>query len=256
MIGYAERNVFSRMAAGALKIADALVEGVGVGWGDALRCHELARAVQICLREAGYPRARIVDGRMGSIDHSWIVLPGCELQAGSDSAPILDVYAPGRLPQVQLIDASWVISADYVVGSERLDVRRDIVRQLVQEMTSSTPPGSQVIQAVDLASRYAIPEMKDVLINLSNRPDLLREILAAADELRQRFGRETHLSLNAPDGERLVIVVDAPLEITEAHDRMMRFLREWWWIRVSVEDRITARLRRKDPHAEDRVSCT
>jgi transposase len=137
MIGYAERNVFSRMAAGALKIADALVEGVGVGWGDALRCHELARAVQICLREAGYPRARIVDGRMGSIDHSWIVLPGCELQAGSDSAPILDVYAPGRLPQVQLIDASWVISADYVVGSERLDVRRDIVRQLVQEMTFS-----------------------------------------------------------------------------------------------------------------------
>lgn len=229
-----------------LQIAEALVTRIGDGWGNELRCHELARAVQGCLREAGYPRARVVDGRMGSIDHSWIVLPGYELPAGSDRSPILDVYAPGRLPQVQLIDASWTISADYVVGSERLDVQRDVVRSLMKEMKilpAEAPAGSRATHALDLAARYTVPDMDDVLDKLSGRQDLLRVILAAADELRKRFENTTPLVLNVQNGEHLTIVVETTLPVAEAHDRMMRFLREWWWIRVAVENRITARLR-------------
>lgn len=237
---YAERCVFSDRAVSALQIAETLVGRVGACWGNELRCHELARAVQGCLREAGHPRARVVDGRMGSIDHSWITLPDCSLQTGFNLPPILDVYVPGRLPQVQLIDASWLISADYVAGSERLDVRHDVVQRLAREMQS---PASRAAQAMDLVSRYTVPGISAVLNVLSGRQALLLEILAAAEELRQRFGRESRLSLHTPDGESLVIVVDTRLDVAEAHDRMMRFLREWWWLRMSVVDRITVKLR-------------
>lgn len=244
MIIHATPQVFSRRALDILRITEDLVGRIGDCWGNELRCHELARAVQGGLREAGHPRARVVDGRMGSIDHSWILLPGYELQAGSDRAPILDVYAPGRLPQVQLVDASWVISAEYVAGSERLDVRRDIVRVIMRKMAalpSAAPAGSQAIHAVDLVTCYTVPDISDVLDKLSGRPDLLRVILAAADELQRRFDAP-RLTLHARDGARLQVVVDTTLEVAEAHDRMMRFLREWWWLRISVEDRITARL--------------
>jgi hypothetical protein len=63
--------------------------------GKVLRCHELARAVGICL---SLPAA---DGSYGSVEHSWVWT-----KVFDDVSPpnIIDVYAVGRLPMVQLVD--------------------------------------------------------------------------------------------------------------------------------------------------------
>jgi hypothetical protein len=68
--------------------------------GEELRCHELARAIGELLN------LRVVDGMYGLVDHSWCVITAAP-EAGSDASSwdkILDVYAIGRCPQVQLID--------------------------------------------------------------------------------------------------------------------------------------------------------
>lgn len=67
---------------------------------DEIRCHELARAIGRQLN------LRVVDGMYGPVDHSWCVIsaapePGSEASAWDK---ILDVYAIGQCPQVQLID--------------------------------------------------------------------------------------------------------------------------------------------------------
>ena len=64
--------------------------------GKPVRCHEVARAVG---RILGLP---VVDGVCGAVQHSWLTI-----QAHRDPDErtfILDVYAVGRLPPVQLVD--------------------------------------------------------------------------------------------------------------------------------------------------------
>ena len=56
----------------------------------------------------------VVDGHCGPIDHSWLRCSGV----------ILDVYAPGRLPAVQLVDPQV---GGYRPGKPRDDVRQPIV---------------------------------------------------------------------------------------------------------------------------------
>lgn len=95
------------------------VTRVSNAWGNELRCHELARAVH---RVIGRAPLFVVDGKCGPIEHSWLCF--------SDGV-ILDPYAPGRMPAVQLIDS---IVGAYRPDSPRTDIQQTIVDRLVLEM--------------------------------------------------------------------------------------------------------------------------
>lgn len=120
MITYAERVCFQPSHVRTLSRAEAYVARLSDAWGNELRCHELARAVH---RMLGARTIIVVDGHCGPVEHSWLRF--------SDGV-ILDVYAPGRLPAIQIIDP--IVATTYRPGSARRDVRRAIVDQLVAEM--------------------------------------------------------------------------------------------------------------------------
>ena len=124
-----ERECFSAAHLGAWTRATLLVARVGDHWGNELRCHELSRAVAGILCREGF-LCLVCDGRLHAIEHIWLFLRGAE------GGAILDVYVPGRVPQVQLVHDHFVISRGYVAGSRRADIRTDIVRRLVEEMAS------------------------------------------------------------------------------------------------------------------------
>jgi len=98
------------------------VTRVSNAWGNELRCHELARAVHFVVYEREH-KLDIVDGKCGPIEHSWLRF--------SDGV-ILDPYAPGRMPAVQMIDP--IVGAAYRPGTPRIDIRQAIVDRLVLEM--------------------------------------------------------------------------------------------------------------------------
>jgi len=120
MITYAERACFRVEHLRLLASVEALVARVPDAWGNELRCHELARA--IC-RVVGDRALAVVDGHCGPVEHSWLRL--------SDGV-ILDAYAPGPLPAVQLVDP--IVGAAYRPGDPRTDIRRAIIEQLSREM--------------------------------------------------------------------------------------------------------------------------
>jgi hypothetical protein len=120
VITYAERSCFQPPHLRTLSRAQELVARVSSAWGNELRCHELARAVQ---RVIGDSTLTVVDGHCGPVEHSWLRF--------SDGA-ILDPYVPGRLPAVQIVDA--IVAAAYRVGVPRRDIRRSIIDRLVVEM--------------------------------------------------------------------------------------------------------------------------
>lgn len=103
MRSYSETCVFPAAVLRALEVA----QGCAVAMPDPpagappLRCHEVARAVARRLRASGAfgPAwtVEVVDGRFGRADHTWVELrgPGGEW--------VLDPYAVGRLPQVQVL---------------------------------------------------------------------------------------------------------------------------------------------------------
>lgn len=64
--------------------------------GKPIRCHEMARAVG---RILDLP---VVDGVCGAVQHSWLTIKAH--QDPTEREFILDVYAVGRLPPVQLVD--------------------------------------------------------------------------------------------------------------------------------------------------------
>jgi hypothetical protein len=105
-----------------LSRAQQLVDRVSDAWGNELRCHELVRALHLVVYVDEY-KLDVVDGKCGPIEHSWLRF--------SDGA-ILDVYVPGRLPSVQIIDP--VVSSAYRPGAPRRDVRQPILDRLVTEM--------------------------------------------------------------------------------------------------------------------------
>ena len=119
MITYAERVCFKPPHMEVLTRVEVYVTRISKAWGNELRCHELARAVQLVIDA---PALFVVDGKCGPIEHSWLCF--------SDSV-ILDPYAPGRLPAVQLIDS---IVGAYRPGSTRTDIRCSTIDRLVREM--------------------------------------------------------------------------------------------------------------------------
>ena len=93
-----------------------------------IRCHELARAAHECLKNLGHTTF-VIDGSLYSIEHSWLII-----KADRPQYAILDVYCPGRVPQVQLIDQHFVIARGYVPGETRTDVRVRECADLVHAM--------------------------------------------------------------------------------------------------------------------------
>jgi hypothetical protein len=127
MITYAERVCFRSDHVKLLALTELYVGRVGKHWGNELRCHELARAVHtvLCIEDSGIVDRCgliVVDGQCGPVEHSWLVGGGF----------VLDPYAPGRLPAVQIVDA--LLAMMYRVGVRRQDIRPGIVKQLIREM--------------------------------------------------------------------------------------------------------------------------
>jgi hypothetical protein len=123
VITYAERVCFREAHMQMLTHTAAYVARVSKSWGNELRCHELARAVREVIDDSSIV---VVDGRCGPIEHSWLFV---------EAAVILDVYVPGRLPAVQLVDL--IVGTAYRPGLERADIRQSIVDRLVVEMHGS-----------------------------------------------------------------------------------------------------------------------
>jgi hypothetical protein len=124
--------VFSARDAEVFRLARALISRVPSHLdrdGREIRCHELARAVCAHLVARDLV-AEVIDGDLYSIEHTWILLPRWI------NAPILDVYTPGRLPQVQLIDHHlWIVRGYEAHPALRSDIRQEVVDDLVMVMT-------------------------------------------------------------------------------------------------------------------------
>lgn len=92
---------------------------------EVLRCHEVARAVAYGLGLED----QVQDGYYGTVDHSWIWL--------SDDT-ILDPYAVGRFPQVQLVDYSAILCerANYRLSRPRKDINDAVLHQLLSIVLS------------------------------------------------------------------------------------------------------------------------
>lgn len=129
MKGYSATEIFAQFEQALLRRAEALVAAVDDPSGD-VRCHELARAVG---RILDLP---VEDGAYGACDHSWLVI-----RPDMFASPcILDVYAVGRLPIVQLVDARQILQphfSAYQKREPRDDIREDVVERLVEQMRGS-----------------------------------------------------------------------------------------------------------------------
>lgn len=121
MITYAERACFQPRHLQTLARVEICVARVSDAWSNELRCHELARAIARVLR----PCLEVIDGHCGPIEHSWLRFV---------DGVVVDPYAPGRLPAVQILDP--LVAVAYRPGAPRRDIRRAIVKRLVIEMRS------------------------------------------------------------------------------------------------------------------------
>jgi hypothetical protein len=124
--GYTETVVFTKAQKDDLAFAVRLVEALPAKdksneW---VRCHELVRVIAPLLSN----RWHVIDGHVGSADHSWLVWAG-------KGHVVLDVYACGVLPQVQLVDCNPLWRRDgYRPGAARRDIRPAIIDWLGAEL--------------------------------------------------------------------------------------------------------------------------
>lgn len=106
-----------------------------------VRCHEAARAVgQILSLE-------VQDGRYGAVEHSW-----CRItRDGGDARSLfvttyslLDVYAVGQLPIVQLI-SNVAGLREYTLGKPRNDIDDKVVAALVKQGRAALEVEAQIV---------------------------------------------------------------------------------------------------------------
>ena len=126
MLSYAETDIFTPEQVLTHHRAQVLVETLPEDpFGpERLRCHELARAVGVFLDLPFH------DGRLGGVEHSWLTIG----PVSDTGAIILDVYMPGALPQVQLVDnrrPGLIYNRSYEKGPPRKDIDVDQVKALV-----------------------------------------------------------------------------------------------------------------------------
>jgi hypothetical protein len=142
MRSYSETDVFPRPILELFTMAHFAVSGLPDcdAAHELLRCHEVARIIERRLRrqldkhgyliieEKAAPPLKlhieVVDGHYHHIEHSWLIVG---LHAPTY---ILDVYAVGRMPQVQLLTPDLGHAALFRPGPWRTDIRRDVVEAL------------------------------------------------------------------------------------------------------------------------------
>lgn len=131
MIPYAQVKCFDKRMLHCYRLAYRITQWLP-GWydGERTRCHEVARIVNILLLDKALGNTEVVDGKYGGIDHSWInLLPAEGLPPTSQR--ILDTYAVGQLPQVQLVDCFGRLGAAYEPGEMRTDIKTHFVHTCV-----------------------------------------------------------------------------------------------------------------------------
>lgn len=138
MRGYAEIEVFGPRPIELLAMTTVMVQAFPDRMDDEwVRCHEVARAVAHVLFG---DFCNVVDGVFGATDHSWIEGP---LHGGpGDGEFILDPYAVGRLPMVQLIDTrhrTLPYRELYKERKRRTDIRSKVVDALIQIVNNLEP---------------------------------------------------------------------------------------------------------------------
>lgn len=183
MIGYAERHCLSSCAVEAYRRACTLVDRVenhATIDGHEIRCHELARAVARWLTTDGFV-VEVVDGQLGPIDHTWILVPG---RSGAEDAALLDVYTPGRIPQVQLLHDHPFVSRGYEQNLHRTDIRQDVVEDLHRRMgreSRQNTPGPDSAWVRWFAT--ALAGVHDRLVNGNERTEICRVAREAGVDL-------------------------------------------------------------------------
>jgi hypothetical protein len=131
--------VFSRAVREAHRLATFLVgqvEQYPTGGEDETRCHELVAAIApVLVDEVPDLRLMLFTGMYGPVEHSW-------LKVSSENYPfdwhVLDVYACGRLPQVQLIDGTGLLpeSKIYRAANAVYAPRADLDLGFVADLTA------------------------------------------------------------------------------------------------------------------------
>lgn len=131
MMGYAERHVFTMREKDLLRRAKMLVDRAPYeAFGEPVRCHELARAVGRILD------LEHEDGRFGFVEHTWLWTE--RKSTDKFCAPwviprILDVYVPGAIPQVQLIDTSSGLPARYFLSNVfDVEIRENVIEEIIE----------------------------------------------------------------------------------------------------------------------------
>lgn len=145
MDSYAGLHGFTLAERGLLRQAEHVVAALPDNDpdGEPLRCHEVARVV------AHFIRRPVIDGRYGALEHSWLGLQPDNGDEGyrdtvrrvSQHGKLLDTYAPGRVPQVMLVDASAITIPErisYEPGPQRTDIREELVGQLIRHVARVT----------------------------------------------------------------------------------------------------------------------
>jgi len=119
MITYAERVCFPQAEIATWTRACDLVRRVEF---DGCRCHELARAVLLALT-GDLPTLLIQDGKVGFVEHTWLRFTA--------TGNVLDVYRPGVLPGVLLVDG--MLAGDYKIGAVRNDIRQEDFLRILRD---------------------------------------------------------------------------------------------------------------------------
>ncbi len=156
MLSYAEREIFKPFELLIWEYAAMWVGLISNTYGNELRCHELARVIHWMIysdrglterlytidpkiqlwKGSGEPyTVEVVDGHLGIQEHTWIQLK--RPYGNFSKIFILDVYASGRQPQVQLIDLGAPGTRDYREGGRRVDVNHDLARRVIAEIEAS-----------------------------------------------------------------------------------------------------------------------
>ena len=143
MRSIAETTYFAKEVLRLFREAAEIVELIPSAQDQLLRCHEVARVVAAMLNK---PNIKVVDGRYGIVDHSWLML-GDEY--------LLDVYAVGRLPMVQIRDVRTPTlprPVEYFPGPPRSDIQTAVVAELLARLSPTletkpapkpSPPASE-----------------------------------------------------------------------------------------------------------------
>lgn len=133
MRSYSEVEVFTPFELSLLEEATQLVQSLPQDPEWKVRCHELARAVFQAIRK--HPTAKVIDGKFGGCEHSWISI------LRRPKHIVLDVYAVGTLPMVQLIDLDGsfglVGARRYIEGTERTDIDEQRIQRLLLAFNAS-----------------------------------------------------------------------------------------------------------------------